>query len=207
MSSILNRGFFEKPTLTVARQLLSCNLVRIIDGQKLAGRIVETEAYIGPKDLASHASRGRTPRTEIMFGAAGRAYIYFIYGMYYCLNVVTARTGFPAAVLVRAVEPVSSIKEMARNRHLPSALYENPRQRDLFKLASGPGKLCQAFLIDKELNGEDLTSSRRLFIEPGGKVGKSDIVATERIGVDYAADYKNKKWRFYLKNDAFVSKC
>ncbi len=135
--------------------------------------ITETEAYCGPKDLASHASKGRTKRTEIMFGPPGFAYVYLIYGMYYCLNIVTEKENYPAAVLIRAVDANG---------------------------LNGPGKLCRFFKIDRALNGEDIVKSRRLWIENGRKLKPVQIGRSRRIGVNYAGSYKNKFWRFYVKN-------
>ena len=132
---ILQQDFFARPTLTVAQELLGKVLVRDIDGQRLSGRIVETEAYIGPDDTACHASKGRTPRTEVMFGPGGFAYVYFIYGMYHMLNFITEQEDFPAAVLIRAIEPLEGVEHMRthRNNPMPEA-----------NLTNGPGKLCQA---------------------------------------------------------------
>lgn len=163
---MLPREFYEQKTLKVAKELLGKFLVH----KKISGMITETEAYHGFRDLASHAARGKTKRTKIMFGPAGHAYIYLIYGMYYCLNVVTEREEYPAAVLIRAVEGVS-----------------------------GPGRLTRHFKIDKKLNGVDMTTSSKLWIEDRGiKIAPSKIIRTPRIGVDYAGAYKDKKWRFVL---------
>lgn len=167
---MLSREFYQRNTLTVAKELLGKFLVH----RNIVGMITETEAYIGQEDLACHASKGRTKRTEIMFGPAGHAYVYLIYGMYYCLNVVTEKENYPAAVLIRAVEHVS-----------------------------GPGRLTRHFEIDKTLNGEDMTKSKRLWIEDRGVViPPRNILRTPRIGVDYAGEYKDKKWRFVLVNNA-----
>lgn len=166
---MLSREFYERKTLLVAKELLGKFLVH----GGIAGMITETEAYHGPHDLASHASRGRTPRTSIMFGPAGQAYIYLIYGMYYCLNVVTEKEEYPAAVLIRGVEGIT-----------------------------GPGRLTRHFKIDKSLNGIDMTHSKRLYIEDQGIIIKPrDILRTPRIGVDYAGEYKDKKWRFVIKSE------
>lgn len=185
-SKRLRREFFNRATIKVAKELLGKYIVRVMGGKKIIGKIVETEAYVGVDDLACHASCGRTPRTETLFGLPGIAYIYLIYGMYYCFNVVTEKKEFPAAVLIRAVEPRLRIKE---------------------KLASGPGKLCQYFKIDKSLNAEDLTVSKELWIEDQGeKVKPGQIIFKERVGVDYAKHCANYPWRFYLKDNIFVSK-
>src|SRR5437867_10734681 len=147
---LLDRSFYERPTLDVARDLLGRVLVRRLNARRLAGKIVETEAYVGPHDLACHASKGHTPRTSIMFGPAGFAYVYMIYGFHFCLNAVTESEGYPAAVLIRAVEPLENVDCMRALRKQP--------ERDS-NIASGPGKLCMALSIDKKLNGEDLTGS------------------------------------------------
>ena len=168
----LPRSFYERSTLTVARELLGCVLVH---GKKRL-RLVETEAYMGPEDLASHAARGRrTARNEVMYGQAGHAYIYFIYGMYFCLNVVTESTGFPSAVLIRAGDPG----------------------------ARGPGVLCRELGLTKAQNGLDLTGPE-LFIGEGSAC--EPIVETTRIGVDYAGEWALKPWRFYLEGNPYVSR-
>lgn len=177
----LKRSFYLQPTLKVAQEILGKFLVHRIGKRKITGKIIETEAYVGPKDKASHASRGRTARTELMFGQGGRAYVYLIYGMYYCFNVVTEKKDYPAAVLIRAV--------MAENAHSPVQV-------------NGPGKLCQYFKIDKKLNGVSLTGNV-LWIEERGErkrgQGQGRIIRSKRIGIDYAGECKNKLWRFYLK--------
>jgi DNA-3-methyladenine glycosylase len=174
--------------------LLGKYLVRKHPDGKTVGRIVETEAYVGPKDLACHASRGRTARTEIMFGRAGYAYVYFIYGVYYCLNIVTEEVDHASAVLIRALEPVEGIEIMKRRR----------RTEEQRNLASGPGKLCQAFAIDKSLNGADVCAGV-LYIEDRGEPAPK-ILATPRIGVDYAGKWKDKPWRFLIRGNEFVSR-
>lgn len=190
----IRRSFYEQNTLEVARQLLGKYLVRQHAEGATVGRIVETEAYVGPEDKACHAARGRTPRTEVMFGEPGHAYVYFIYGFHYMLNIVTEREGFPAAVLIRAVEPVRGIRLMKRRRGT-----DEPR-----KLASGPGKLCQAFAIDRTLNGGDMCGNV-LYVRDGGEPPPK-IITTPRIGVDYAAEWKHKPFRFLINGNAFVSK-
>lgn len=167
----LKRDFFERPTLKVARELIGKTLVCKIGSKTIRDIITETEAYVGPHDLASHASRGRTKRTKVMFAKAGTAYVYMIYGMYFCFNIVTEKENYPAAVLIRAT-----------------------------KNASGPGRLCKFFHINKRLNGEDVTKSKRIWIENGEKnINPKLIKKTKRIGVDYAKSYKDKLWRFVLK--------
>jgi DNA-3-methyladenine glycosylase len=190
----LSRPFYEQPTIQVARQLMGKYLVRKHPDGKTVGRIVETEAYVGPHDLACHAARGRTARTEIMFGRAGYAYVYFIYGVYYCLNVVTEEVDHASAVLIRALEPVDGIELMKRRR----------RTEETRNLASGPGKLCQAFAIDKALNGADICGSV-LYVEDRGEPPPK-ILARPRIGVDYAGKWKHKPWRFLIGGNEFVSR-
>jgi DNA-3-methyladenine glycosylase len=189
----LSRAFYEQPTVEVARQLLGKYLVRIDDAGVRAGMILETEAYVGPDDKASHASRGRTPRTSVMFGPAGFAYVYLIYGMHHCLNIVTEQEDYPAAVLIRAVEPGEGLELMREQRPI----------LDVRRLTNGPGKLCQAFGIDRRLNGLDLCREA-LFIEDRG-TSLVDIVATARVGVDYAGPWKDKPWRFYIAGHPGVS--
>ena len=147
----------------------------MIDGRVLAGKIVEVEAYVGSQDRACHASKGRTQRTEVMFGPAGVAYVYLIYGMYHCLNVVTEREEFPSAVLIRAIELNG-------------------------ELIDGPGRLCRALQIDRRLNRADLTVGESLWFEDrGGVVGRGTVGAYPRIGVDYAGTWAEKLWRFRLR--------
>jgi DNA-3-methyladenine glycosylase len=190
----LPRSFYEQNTIDVAKQLLGKFLVRKHPEGESSGRIVETEAYIGPQDLACHASKGRTARTEVMFGPAGHAYVYFIYGFYNMLNLVTEPTGYPAAVLIRAVEPVAGVELMKTRR----------QNGTLRNLASGPGKLCQAFAIDRTLNGADLRGDLLYVEDRGDPVPK--FRATPRIGVDYAGKWKNKPYRFLVRGNEFVSK-
>jgi DNA-3-methyladenine glycosylase len=190
----LPRSFYAQSTLQVARQLLGKYLVRRHPDGKTVGRIVETEAYVGPHDLACHAAKGRTARTEVMFGPPGHAYVYFIYGVYYCLNIVTEETGHASAVLIRAVEPVEGVELMERRR----------KTSELRKLASGPGKLCLAMSIDKALNGVDMRGNV-LYVEDRGET-RPKIVARPRIGVDYAGKWKDKPWRFLIRGSEFVSR-
>ncbi len=190
----LPRSFYEQKTVDVAKQLLGKYLVRKHPEGNTVGRIVETEAYIGPQDLACHASKGRTARTEVMFGQAGHAYVYFIYGFYNMLNLVTEQKDYPAAVLIRAVEPVSGIDLMKRRR-------EMDKLRDL---ASGPGKLCLAFAVDRSLNGADLCNGV-LYVEDRDEPAPK-FNATPRVGVDYAGKWKDKRYRFLIRGSEFVSR-
>ena len=190
----LPRSFYEQSTIDVAKQLLGKFLVHRRDDATLIGRIVETEAYLGPHDLACHAAKGRTKRTDVMFGAAGHAYVYFIYGFYNMLNLVTEAKDYPAAVLIRAVEPVRGLEQMKQYR----------KSELLGNLASGPGKLCQAFAIDRSLNGADVCG-KTLYLEDRGEP-LPKYAATPRIGVDYAGKWKDEPLRFVIRDSRFVSK-
>src|SRR5262249_55249136 len=155
----LPRAFFERPVTLVARELLGAHLVRRLPrGKVIVGRIVEVEAYDGPEDRACHAWHGRTPRTEVMFGPAGHAYVYFVYGLHHCLHVVTGPVGYPAAVLVRAAEPAAGARWMDAGRAKPE------------QIASGPGRLARAFQIDLSLNRADLCSCGSLALALGARV-------------------------------------
>lgn len=192
MKRILTRDYFNRPTLQVARSLLGKYLVRARESGLIAGRIVEVEAYVGPDDRASHASRGRTKRTEVMFGPPGVAYVYLIYGMYHCFNIVTEHEEFPAAVLIRAVE-LPGLDQLSNNS--APALPGNGGSL----LINGPGRVCQALHIDLELNRWDLTIGQVLWLEDRGeRVAPSGIIASPRIGVDYAGEWAAKPWRFTL---------
>lgn len=192
----LERAFFDRPTLTVARELLGCALVRMLEGQRLAGTIVEVEAYIGESDRACHAARGRTPRNSVMYGLPGLLYVYFTYGMHHCANMVTEREGFPAAVLLRAVHPADGISHMMQRRGRDS----------LQELTSGPAKLCQAMAIDRALNGEDLTTSPCIWVEPGNPIPEGQIATGPRIGVARTGEAALYPWRFWLPDDPCVSR-
>jgi DNA-3-methyladenine glycosylase len=191
----LRPSFYRRRTLDVAEELLGKVLIRRLNGKCLAGKIVETEAYVGPEDLACHASKGRTPRTAIMFEPGGCAYVYMIYGFYFCLNAVTEAEGYPAAVLIRAVEPLENLAVMRKLRKNP------PLDTGI---ASGPGKLCMAMAIDKTLNGVDLTGNT-LWIEDW-KLESGAVGTSPRIGVDYAGEFSRKPWRFFIKDNPHVSR-
>ncbi len=186
----LSRVFFDRSTITVAKDLLGKVLARKIGNKIIRVTITETEAYVGPKDLASHASHGRTARTEIMFGLPGYAYVYMIYGMYFCLNIVTEQDGYPAAVLIRA----GKLATRKKNNSLIASRYL------LMANLDGPGKLCRFLKIDKSLNREYVITSKKLWFEDWGTVIKlNQIKRTKRIGIDYAGKYKDKLWRFVIK--------
>ncbi|NGZ98204.1 MAG: 3-methyladenine DNA glycosylase [Nitrospira sp. WS110] len=175
---ILSRWFFDRPTLTVARSLVGKYLVREDGTGTIVGKIIEVEAYIGPQDKACHASKGRTARTETLFGPPGMSYVYLIYGMYHMLNVVTERPEFPAAVLIRAIEVNG-------------------------ELIDGPGKLCRALEVDRSLHQLDLTQGRSLWFEDrGSRVSSKHVGTFPRIGIDYAGAWAKKPWRFRLKERA-----
>lgn len=197
-TKIIKRKFYQRDTLHVAQNLLGCFLIRKIGRKIIRGTITETEAYIGEEDLACHASRGRTPRTEIMYGQAGHAYIYMIYGMYHCLNIVTERKNFPAAALIRGVKliklPVTFRAKGYRGKKGSDEMGE-------IEKLDGPGKVCQYFKIDKRLNRCDLTKKEKLWVEQGVKVKKSKIKKSKRIGIDYAKHCKHYLWRFYLETE------
>ena len=195
MPSKLSRPFYSRSALDVASDLLGKVLVRRLSRRNLSGKIVETEAYVGPHDLACHASKGHTPRTAVMFGEAGHAYVYMIYGFHFCLNIVTERAGYPAAVLIRAVEPLENADVMRRLRG-------NPKKDT--DIGSGPGKLCKAMSIDKSLNGENLLGGT-LWIEDRN-LEPGTIRTSPRVGVDYAGEYKDKPWRFYVDGNPHVSR-
>jgi DNA-3-methyladenine glycosylase len=183
----LPRKFYNRPTLTVARELIGARLVRILDGVKLVGIITETEAYIGENDLACHAKAGLTPRTAPMYGPPGHAYVYFTYGNHWMLNVVTEAEGFPAAVLIRAIQPVEGIEVMSARRH----------GRDTF----GPGKLTQALGLTGAENGLNMTApDSSLRIETGVKVPNSVVTKGPRVGLFTVPEpWKSRPWRFLVK--------
>ena len=185
---LLPRNFYDRPTLQVTRDLIGARLVRVLDGVKSVGLITETEAYIGEKDLGCHAKAGRTPRTQVMYGPPGHAYVYFTYGNHWMLNVVTEHEGFPAAVLLRAIQPVEGVEIMSLRRH----------GRDTF----GPGKLTQAMGITKNENGLDLTrTSGGLWIETGVHVPNSRVTKSPRVGLYSVPEpWKSKPWRFLVKD-------
>lgn len=198
MSRKLSREFYTRSNvLTVARQLLGKLLVVPTgDGRRVSGMIVETEAYRGPQDRASHAYGGRrTNRTETMYQMGGTAYVYFVYGMYYQFNVVTNVKDLPHAVLIRTVEPVDGIDLIRKRRHA---------QPD-HNLTNGPGKLCIALGIDRKLDRADLLGDS-VWLEDAAKVPSSRIASGPRIGIDYAEEWVDKPWRFWVKGNSYVSR-
>ena len=204
----ISKEFFARDTLLVAKDLLGKVLVREFDGIKLKGRIVETEAYIGSIDKACHAYGGKkTPRVEPLYGKPGIAYVYFIYGMYYCFNIITKEEGSPEGVLIRAVEPLEGFDVMSELRFKKS--YKELSNTQKRNLTNGPGKLCMAFGITKENTWDDLTNDEELYVEePPIQYDINDfkIVETTRIGIDYAEEARDFLWRFYIKENRYISK-
>lgn len=184
--SALPRDFYLQDTISVAQQLLGHYLVFEHEGQTRYGRIVETEAYLGSHDLAAHSCRGVTPRTQIMFGPGGFAYVYLIYGMHHCFNIVTGPEGQGSAVLLRALEPLG----------------------DLGTNTAGPGRLCKAMGITREHNGYDMCDSALYVCHPDGPLLRPDerMVSAPRIGVDYAGEWALKPLRFLLDGNRYISK-
>ncbi|MDI6777610.1 MAG: DNA-3-methyladenine glycosylase [Patescibacteria group bacterium] len=183
---IINRKFYRRNTLKVARDLLGCFLMREYRGKIWRAMTIETEAYHGEDDLACHASRGRTPRTEVMYGEPGCAYVYMIYGMYHCLNIVTEKKDFPAAVLIRGAK---LCRRPTSTKSKTSDVY-----------LDGPGKLCKFLHIDRKLNKWDITKGEKLWLEKGiPKVRPSEIKKSQRIGIDYAQYCREYLWRFSIK--------
>lgn len=198
----LKRAFYERNTETVARELLGKILVHEIGGVRISGKIVETEAYLGTKDKAAHSYGGRrTPRVEVMYNSPGFSYVFMIYGMYNCFNVVTQKVGIPEAVLIRALEPLDGVEEMSQNRF--NKTLESLNKRNLLNLTNGPGKLCKALGIDKSLNGEDLLGNKLYIIDNNETFS---IEESKRIGIDYAEEAKDFLLRFYIKENKYVSK-
>jgi DNA-3-methyladenine glycosylase len=180
---IIPREFYDRETTVVAKALLGLCLVHRSQNIERIGKIVEVEAYLGQHDLASHSSKGYTKRTATMFGPPGFAYVYLIYGMHYCFNIVTEPVGIGAAVLIRAVEPIANISSRT----------------------CGPGLLCKAMMLDRQLNGHDLLSDN-LFVTDAGFDRSEHIIETPRIGVPSAKEWSEKPLRFYIQGNAFVSK-
>lgn len=187
--------FYERDVVQVARELLGMRLVRALNGTRIAGIIAETEAYRGEEDLASHARVGRTARTQVMYGPPGRAYIYFIYGVHWCLNFVAMPDGFPAAVLIRTIFPTEGLDEIAARRP----------NRPRVDWVNGPGKLTQALAIDGSLNETDLCGpDTELWAEPAQPVPDSIVTAGPRIGINWAEEpWRSQPWRFLIQQKAW----
>ena len=194
---VLKEDFYARDGLTLARDLLGRYLVRESGQGQVITKIVETEAYIGPEDNACHAyDNRRTKRTEVMFGRPGLAYVYLVYGIHNCFNIVAASEGKPEAVLIRAVEPVKGLDFLRENR----AIGKRPDR----ELTNGPGKLTEALNINRDYNGISLTGDRDLYLTSGIEVSESVIQSGPRINIDYAEEYKDKNWRFFIDSD-FIS--
>lgn len=194
----LGREFYHQDTVSVARALLGCVLWRRLGRTVLAARIVETEAYLGANDPASHARRGlRSQRNESMYLEGGHAYVYFTYGMHYCMNVVTQEADLAEAVLLRAAEPLKGLDVIRANR---------PKAKKEIDLMNGPGKLCSALGIDRTLDGEPLDGTTLFITARDLVVGDGEIAITPRVGVDYAGDASHWPLRFFLRGNRFVSK-
>jgi len=184
---ILPKSFYKKSTIIIAQELLGCFLIRKKGKKIIKTKIIETEAYKGLCDKASHASRGRTKRNSVMFKQGGKIYVYFTYGMHYMLNIVTEKENYPAAVLIRAVEPLKNNLSL--------------------NTSNGPAKLTKYLSINNKFNNLPIyTKKYGLWIEKGKKISNLNIAKRTRVGVDYAKDYKYKKWRFYIKGNKFISK-
>lgn len=201
--SRLERESLALPVVDLARRLVGLILVRDSEEGSCAGRIVETEAYDGPEDRASHARAGRTARNGAMFGPPGRAYVYLVYGLHHCLNVVAGPEGVASAVLIRALEPISGTELMRLRR--------GGRGAPDARLAAGPARLCQAFAVDRLLDGADLVSGTRLWLAQDGSVRRpasaGDLLTGPRVGVDHAGPgWADRPWRFGLRGSAALSR-
>lgn len=194
----LPRNFYIRNTITVAKELLGKVLVKKEKRKLLAGAIVEVEAYDGSVDEAAHTFIGKTKRNEIMFNEGGYFYVYFTYGVHFCCNVVTGIKDEGTAVLIRSVEPITGIKQMAKNRFNTIVINE----KEKINLTNGPGKVCRAFNINREHYGTDLTGNR-IFILDRPKLSSKDIVVSKRIGIKKSVDLP---WRFYIKDNPYVTK-
>ena len=201
---IISKEFYNRSALDVAQDLLGKVLVREVDGKVLKGKIVETEAYIGAIDKACHAYNGRrTKRTEILYEDAGVSYIYFIYGLYHCFNVVTNKKDVAEAVLIRAIEPINELDYISNIRY--NKKYDELTKAQSKNLTNGPSKLCLAYLLNKDLNAVKLYEKGAVYIIDDNNE-TFEIVESKRIGIDYAEEAKDFLWRFYIKDNIYVSK-
>ncbi|MEW6654039.1 MAG: DNA-3-methyladenine glycosylase [Bacteroidota bacterium] len=190
--------FYDRKVINVAKSLLGKIFIRKIDGRILCGKIVEVEAYDGKNDEASHSFNGMTKRNNVMFGKAGHLYVYFTYGMHYCANVVTGKENYGAAVLIRAIEPIEGIHILSENRFGKRIISE----KEQLNLCSGPARTCQAFQITHQNNGTNLCGDD-IFILDSPEISSSKIISTTRIGIKKSIDLQ---WRYYIKNNPYVSK-
>lgn len=201
---IISKEFYNRSALDVAQDLLGKILVREVDGKILKGKIVETEAYIGLIDKACHAYNGRrTKRTEILYEDPGVSYIYFIYGLYHCFNVVTNKKDVAEAVLIRAIEPINELDYISNIRY--NKKYDELTRAQSKNLTNGPSKLCLAYLLNKDLNAIKLYEKGAVYITDDNNED-FEIVESKRIGIDYAEEAKDFLWRFYIKDNIYVSK-
>lgn len=201
---IIDKEFYNRSAIDVANDLLGKVLVREVDGRILKGKIVETESYIGAIDKACHAYNGRrTKRTEVLYSDCGVAYVYFIYGLYHCFNVVTNEKDVAEAVLIREIEPLNEFDYISQVRYKKQ--FKELSKTQIKNLTNGPSKLCLAYLIDKDLNGDKLYEQGKIYLEESEE-NDFEIVKTKRIGIDYAEEAKDFLWRFYIKDNDFVSK-
>ncbi|MCI8428572.1 MAG: DNA-3-methyladenine glycosylase [Lachnospira sp.] len=192
----VSRDFYNRNTLVIAEEILGKTLVHVTKEGVTKGKIVEVEAYMGPKDKAAHSYKGvRSGRTKIQYGEGGYAYIYLIYGMYICMNVVTNLKDVPEVLLIRALEPVEGIELMKKRR----------KNTSIKNLCNGPGKLSQAMGITKDSYGEDLCGDT-LYLEDATRIKPEEIVKTKRINIDYAEEAKDYLWRFLVKGNPYISK-
>lgn len=198
----LERDFYNRDSITVAKELLGKILISKVGGKTLSAKIVETEAYMGITDKAAHSyGARRTQRVEVMYGNAGFVYVFIIYGMHNCFNVVTNEIDVPQAVLVRALEPLDGLDDMAESRFKKT--YGELSKQQKISISNGPGKLCKAFAIDRSFNGEDLCKNQIYIAD--NKDYDFEIVTSKRIGIDYAEEAKDYPWRFYIKGNPYVS--
>ena len=204
----MNIEFFRQDAITVARNLLGKYLVREYDGKKIITKIVETEAYMGIEDKAAHVfGDKRTERTEPLYQDGGHIYVYLIYGMYHCLNISANIEGIPECVLIRAIEPISEINEISQNRY--SKDYKDLSSYQRKNICNGPGKLCKALKIDKNLNFESILGNKLYIIDNVNLDNESnqfEIIESKRVNIDYAEEAKDYLWRYYIKDNKHVSK-
>jgi DNA-3-methyladenine glycosylase len=201
---IIQQDFYKKNTLDVAKNLLGQYLVREIDGQKIRSKIVETEAYIGSLDKACHGyNYKRTERTKPLFEDGGISYVYFIYGLYNCFNIVSSVKGEPEAVLIRAIEPIDNLDYISNRRFKKN--YNELNKTQIKNLTNGPSKLCMALDITRDQNYKKLYLGEEIYLEYNTE-SNFEIIESKRIGIDYAEEAKDFLWRYYIKDNIFVSK-
>lgn len=198
----LPRSFFADDTQKVAQALLGKILVRESKAGTLAGKIVETEAYMGTKDKAAHVYKDKkTERNKVVYKKAGFIYIYLCYGIHWQLNFTTGKKDEPECILIRALEPIAGEKEMLKNREEQSSAAKITKT----EISNGPGKLCQALQLDRSFYGEDLTTSNKIWVKEGKEVPEDKIKTSPRVGIDYAEEYADKPWRYFVERNEFVS--